>query len=444
MGEGRLHERLAESISQAILSGELSSGSVLPAHRTVAQQIGVSLGTVTRAYDVLQRRGLTRSEKGRGTFVAPRAPRRGTGFDLSVNLPPPFLTTKMLAALMNRMADTVEADLFNWYSPAAGLLEHRMALARAISRGRALQVDPDRLMITNGAQHGLFVALAATAPGPIAMEALTYPGALRAARALGRPLIALSMDEEGVRPDALRDALSAPEPPTTLYAMPSLQNPTGATMSERRRIELVQIAVENDLALVEDDVYSIFAPPDVPTLTELAPERTFHVGSLSKCFAPGLRVGHLLAPTERLEACNAWMQATQSMPNPLSALSMVQGFAEGLNDTVSSSIRADATKRSEIARGIFGNLLCPQTYDGLHVWAPMETVRARDIVLAAARRNIILAPPSAFMVDPHAEHSGLRLCLGTLPENDLASVLTEIAGILSVQNDGVLDFGPVA
>ena len=90
-------------------------------------------------------------------------------------------------------------------------------------------------------------------------------------------------------------------------------------MSRERREELVEIARSHDLLLIEDDVYSVFVSSDIPTLAELPPERTFHVGSLSKSFAPGLRVGHILAPPDRLDACLSWLQATQSMAHPLSA-----------------------------------------------------------------------------------------------------------------------------
>jgi len=441
---GRLHERLAEAFSQAIVSGTLTPGTALPAHRTVAAQVEVSLGTVTRAYDILQRRGLVRSERGRGTFVAPRTPKRTDAVDLSVNLPPAILSTKMLAGLMSRVADSVEADLFNQYSPPIGRLEHRVALAGAVSDGRSLEIDPDCLMLTNGAQHGIFIALAATGTGPIAMEELTYPGALRAARTLGRSLVPIRMDAEGVEPDALREALKADIPPTTLNAMPSLQNPTGGTMSLERRKELVSIAREEDLTLVEDDVYAVFSPPDLPTLAELAPERTFHVGSLSKSFAPGLRVGHVIAPRSKLDVCNVWLQATQSMANPLSALCMAQGIAEGLMQSVSNSIRSEATRRSQIARDILGDRLAPQAHDGLHVWAPMETAYAQEIILAAARRNIILAPPSAFLADNGASISGLRFCLGTVSEDELAATLKEVADLLSAGSDMMLEYGPVA
>jgi len=132
------------------------------------------------------------------------------------------------------------------------------------------------------------------------------------------------------------------------------------------------------------------------------------------------------------------------MAHPLSALAMAQGIAEGLTDGVSKSVRAEAEKRCSVARDVLGDILAPQEFDGLHVWAPMETDRARDIVMAAARRNITLAPPAAFLVDPQSRQSGLRFCLGTLSEADLERTLKDLKELLSVRSDANLDFGPVA
>jgi DNA-binding transcriptional MocR family regulator len=442
-GPGRLHERLTAALADAIVTGELGAGEALPAHRTLAAGLGISVGTVTRAYDLLQRRGLARSEKGRGMFVASTAPSRPARVDLSVNLPPSILTTTMLSNLMSRVAGAVEADQFNSYAPAAGLPEHRATLARKLADGREMEVDPANLIITNGAQHGIFVALAAAPAGPVAIEALSYPGALRAARTMGRALVPVAMDAQGVRPDALRDVLEGPSAPRALYLMPSLQNPTGGTMDAERRAEIVAIAREHDLVLIEDDVYAVFAPRALPPLAQLAPERTFHVGSLSKSLAPGLRVGYLVAPPDRVEACTAWMQATQSMANPVSTLLMSQALGENLARSVEQSVRAEAARRTEVARALLGPWLAPQQNAGLHVWLPMETARARDVVLAAARRDITLAPPEAFMADPEAPESGLRLCLGTLPERDLRQALEVLAGLLSTEAEGALSLQPV-
>lgn len=443
-GPGRLHERLTSAIADAILTGELEAGTALPAHRTMAAELDVSVGTVTRAYDLLQRRGLARSERGRGMFVASTAPVRPSRIDLSVNLPPSILTTTMLSNLMSRVAGTVEADQFNSYAPAAGLPEHRATLARKVSDGRELDVDPANMMITNGAQHGIFIALAAAPEGPVAIEEMTYPGALRAGRTMGRDLVPVAMDAQGVRPDALRKMLKRDGAPRTLYLMPSLQNPTGGTMDAERRAEIVTIAREHDVTIIEDDVYSIFVPRALPPLAQLAPERTLYVGSLSKSLAPGVRVGYLVVPPDRVEACTAWMQATQSMANPVSALLMSQALSENLTKSVEQSIRAEAKRRMDVARSILGPWLAPQEHDGLHVWLPMPTAKARDLVLAAARLNITLAPPEAFMADPEAPMSGLRLCLGTLPERDLRQALEILSGLLSAEAEIALSLQPVA
>jgi DNA-binding transcriptional MocR family regulator len=97
-----------------------------------------------------------------------------------------------------------------------------------------------------------------------------------------------------------------------------------------------------------------------------------------------------------------------------------------------------------VARSLLGPWLAPQEHDGLHVWLPMPTARARDLVLAAARLNITLAPPEAFMADPEAPMSGLRLCLGTLSERDLRQALEIVAGLLSTEAEIALSLQPVA
>lgn len=443
-GPGRLHERLTAGISDAILGGELAAGTALPAHRTLADALDVSVGTVTRAYDLLQRQGLARAERGRGMFVANTGPTRPQRIDLSVNLPPPILTTTMLSNLMSRVAGTVEADQFNSYAPPAGRLEHRAMLARLLTEGRTLELDPANLIVTNGAQHGIFIALAVLPEGPLAIESFSYPGALRAARTMGRPLVSVAMDDQGITPDGLRRALSTDPAPRSLYLMPSLQNPTGATMGPARRREIVDIAREHDIVLIEDDIYAVFAPPELPTLAELAPERTLYVGSLSKSLSPGLRVGYLAAPPDRVEACTAWIQATQSMANPVSALLMAQALTENVTKSVVRSIRLEAKRRTEIARDLLGAHMARQDHDGLHIWLPLPTAKARNTVLAAARFNIALAPPEAFMAHTDDRMSGLRLCLGTLPEQYLRQALEVVATLLSSDTEIDLALQPVA
>ncbi len=439
---GLAHERLTAALAEDILSGAIPAGARLPAHRDLAQRLSISLGTVTRAYEMLQRRGLARSQKGRGMFVNETAPAETGHIDLSVNLPPPVLTAPMLKALLGRAAAKVDARHFNAYEAPAGRPAHRTLLARKLADERGLAFDPTRLAITSGAQHALFVALATAPPGPVAIEEVTYPGALRAARMLGREIVPLAMDEQGVTPDSLRAALSRHEPARVAYLMPSMQNPTGALMEEARRREIAALARQADLTLVEDDVYAVFAPAHLPALAQLAPERTFYIGSLSKSLAPGLRTGNLFAPEDMTEVVNHWLQATRSMADPLSGLIMELGLSEGLDKSVAQSIRAQAQERCGMARAHLGPWLAPQPVDGLHVWLPLPTARARDIVLAAARRDIVLAPPEAFMANPQAEHAGLRICLGNAGLDRLEEALGILAQLIKETGDAGLGLFP--
>ncbi|MCC6007335.1 MAG: PLP-dependent aminotransferase family protein [Rhodobacteraceae bacterium] len=428
--DGLAHERLAEALVEDIAAGLIATDARLPAHRDLAYKLGLSVGTVTRAYAVLQRRGLARSEKGRGMFVS-AAPRAGDGrADMSVNLPPPMLTARMLAEMLGRVGAGIDATAFTAYAPPAGRTDHRVQMARAVGGMRRLELDPDRLLLTSGAQHALLLALAAAPPGPVAIEGLTYPGALRAAHALGRKLVPLPMDAEGLCPEALERALAGPEAPRILYLVPSLQNPTGATMGTSRRHRIAGLARAHDMTIIEDDIYAVFVPRDLPALAELAPERCLYLGSLSKSLAPGLRMGYLHCPPALVGPALRWLDATQSMAHPLSGLMMQYCLVEGLEGTVARSVRAEAGRRNRLARQILGEAVAPVQFEGLHLWLPMPVDRAREIVAQAGAEGIVLAPPEAFMADPGAQDAGLRLCLGNVAEAALPLALERLARIL--------------
>ncbi|MGY6632555.1 MAG: aminotransferase-like domain-containing protein [Alkalilacustris sp.] len=434
----RPYERLVGALAEDILAGALEPDDRLPAHRDVAERLGLSLGTVTRAYDVLQRRGLARSEKGRGMFVNATRPARPRSVDLSVNLPPAVIQSSTLSALIAEVAREIDPETFTRYAPPAGLPEHRLMMARKLAEERGIRVEPAQLMLTNGAQHAIAIALGALPPGPVAVEELCYPGVLRAAQAMGRALVPLALDREGVRPEALEAVLDGDAPPVAAYLTPSSQNPTGVLLPRDRRQRLAALAEARGLWLIEDDADAVFAPADLPSLADLAPDHVLHIGSASKSLAPGLRLGFLVTPPAMIAPCTGWLTATASMGNPLSAMLMSQAIGARLTTSIAGSIRTEAMRRCAVAREVLGPWLAEGTRDALHVWLPMPTARAREIVLAAARLNITLAPPEAFMVDPGAGEAGLRLCLGNAPLSDLRGALEAIALLLRGGQDAAL------
>ena len=159
-------------------------------------------------------------------------------------------------------------------------------------------VDPAQVLITTGSQQGLdLVAKILIDTGSrILVETPTYLGALQAFMPMEPEVVSVSNDDEGVLTDEL--AAKASGGARFLYVLPNFQNPTGRTMSERRRAQLSQRAAGIGLPLIEDNPYGDLwfdQPPPLP-LTARNPDGCVYLGSFSKVLAPGLRLGFLVAP----------------------------------------------------------------------------------------------------------------------------------------------------
>ena len=160
-----------------------------------------------------------------------------------------------------------------------------------------LRIPAERAWICSAGHQGLITSLlAANLIGKtIVVEAITYPWFLRQAAMLGARLISVPLDSEGLNPQALRDLLQR-EAVAAIYTMPTHHNPTGIVSPLSRRNEIVAIAREHNLIILEDAAYSFLVPDEPPRYIDLAPERSFYVASLSKRVAPGLRTAFLAAP----------------------------------------------------------------------------------------------------------------------------------------------------
>ncbi|CAM5774094.1 GntR family transcriptional regulator [Labrys miyagiensis] len=444
-GEGSPHERLVAAIADDIAEGELVPGARLPPHRELAYRLGIGLGTVTKAYAVLERRGLVRSERGRGMFVSGLAARRTGVIDLSVNIPPQMLSERLLAATLTAMARRLDADLFGSYLPPAGRDDHRALLAGWLA-GQKLDARPEHLLICNGAQHALAIAFAAVAPagGVILTEAITYPGAIMLARQHGHRLIGIDTDARGLRPDALEKALHSlarVSRPKLLYVTPTLHNPTAATMDARRREDIAHLCRRHDVVIVEDDIHAIFAGPGHMPIATLAPERTLHVSGLSKVLSPGLRIGSLVVPPAFLERAMSALRTTCTMAAPLACLIMEQWLTDGTAQSVAASIRTDAARRLDLARTLLRLEALPGP-SGFHLWLPMPSSRADRLAAATAAQGVLVMQPRAPLVDVNAAQGGIRLSLGGPSPGPLKEALVIIAGLLG--EEGSRGYGNLA
>lgn len=420
-------ERLVAALAHDILEGKLESGDRLPPHRDLADTLAIGVGTVTKAFAMLERRGLVRSVKGRGTFVALVQTRKGVQIDLSRNAPPAVMTERLLARTLAAVARNIDSGLFSDYPPIAGHEEHRRLVARWFA-GVGMEADPRHLVLTCGAHHA--VALATNAclgrHGTLLTEAHTYPGMITLARHHALPLVGVAMDEQGMAPDALEHALGrAAAGPRALYVTPTMQNPTTATMSLARREAIVALCRAHDVWIIEDDVYSQSAVPGLPPLAMLAPERTFYANSLSKTLNPTLRIGGLVPPPSMYARVIDALHTSAIMVSPLSCSFMAQWMLDGTADAVRQAIRAESVSRVNLARRLLPGL-APQDAAGYHVWLPMPALEAQRIAAAAQAIGVTVTPPASTAADNNATGSGLRLCLGTPGMAELGAALAAI------------------
>ncbi|ATJ82354.1 transcriptional regulator, GntR family domain [Halomonas beimenensis] len=423
---GPRYRRIAEHMAEAIRRGELAPGEKLPPQRQLADRLGVTVGTITRAYTEAQRQGWVESRVGSGTYVRLPEDEDATVFragvpvedgviDMSMALPPPHpLRPQGLQRALRTIAESPLAlQAATDYQPEAGTPAQRARIA-AWQGELGLPDDPDRLLITQGGQHGIHLALRTLAqPGElVAGDALTYPGFICAAQQAHLRLAAVPMDEAGLDVDALA-RLCARHPPRVLYLTPDLNNPTGARLSEARRERLAALAREHDIWLVEDAVQYLPRERRGTPLVELAPERTLHLFSTSKVLAGGLRIGTLTAPERLQERLCSALRSQSWMAPPL----MVEAACRWMEDPASRELLAWQVEEIAARRARALERLAAfgaQSGEGSSlIWLPLPAGRRSSEVQALlARRGLKVSTPEPFCVGSEPAPQAIRLCLG--------------------------------
>ncbi len=421
---GPRYVAIADALAADMAAGRFDAGERLPTHRDLAWRLGVTVGTVSRAYAEAERRGLVSGEVGRGTFVRAALPREAQvmtvapdaapGFiDLNFNFPPSGGEEQALRATLSALATAPETSALLGYQSHAGLPAHRAAASQWLARN-GLEAPAERIAITAGAQHGILVTLAAlTRPGDrILTEALTYPGVQLAARMLGLRLDGLPLDGEGLLPEAFEAACRNNEV-KALYCIPTLQNPTTVTLPEARRRAIAETATRHGVAIIEDDIFRLMAPEAPPPISSFAPEFGYFITSLSKTTAPGLRIGFVAAPEGGFDRITAALRTACWMATPLTAEIATRWIQDGTAARILDARRAEVNARREQALAKLANhrIDCP---DGsLHLWLHLpEPWRSADFAAEARRRGVGVTPAEAFAVGRSNLTHAVRLCHG--------------------------------
>lgn len=429
---------IVEALEADISAGRLALGDRLPTHRELAAKLGLSVGTVTRAYADAASRGLILGHTGRGTFVGGTTARKPSlqadessqHIDLGPTWPL-YAHDPDLGATLRVLMRRKDVQSLLRYSPHAGAMRHRLAGAMW-ARRYCVETKPERVLLCSGVQHALVVILSTLAePGDVILtESLTYPGMKAAAHLLNLRLRGVEMDRDGICPEAFERACRGRRV-RALYTIPTIHNPTTWTTTAERRREIAAIAVRRGVPIIEDEAHQLLETSPPQTYWSLVPEATYFIAGLSKVVTGALRVTYVVVPAEAVERTTEAIWATTWMVPPITAEIAALWIEDGTADRTVARKRREATARQRIAGKLLpidGMESHPQA---LNVWIdPVPRRSVEEVVRAALREGVIVTPGSAFSAGSDAGKDALRVSLSAAgTRTELRRGLTILAGI---------------
>jgi len=407
-------------LEQAIADERLKPGDRLPPQRMLADRLDVDLTTVTRAYGEARRRQLLEGRGAAGSFVAAPKVDLSQVIDLSMNIPPPPAGIDLDDLLRQGVSQVLmhsDVDLLMTYHLGGGSSADRAAGAMWL-QDMLGPVEDDRVLACPGAQSALAaLLLSQTRPGETVLaEPLAYPGLLAAAAQLGRRVVTVGVDHEGMRPDLLTTMVRK-HGARLVYLNPTLQNPTTRTMPAARRAEIASVATRLDLRIIEDDPYWRFAAHAPRPLAYYAPRHVFYVSTLAKCLLPGLRTAYVLTPEG--QAQDEVLTALRSfvlMSTPLTTALSTQWIHDGTAAMLAEGIRQEAWARQALAMRTLGEE-GPADSGGIHLWKALpEHWKGQDFVRKAREAGLNVVAQDSFQAgDGEPARSSapyIRLSLG--------------------------------
>lgn len=376
---------LAHAVSRAIGDGVLAPGDRLPPIRTVAEQLGLSPTTVSAAWATLARSGTIQTRGRRGTVVmehhdvGPSRYRRaldvGTPFalDLSTGTPDPELLPDLRPAL-RRIERAVQPSRY---------LDDPVLPALAELLRADWPFEPARLMVVDGAMDALELIVAAHVRfgDRVAVEDPFFPPLLDLLEAVGAVPVPVGLDDDGPKPADVREAVDAGV--RVLFIQPSAQNPTGASLTEKRVGELARVLRTADVLVVEDDSAGAVASTLGLSLGQALPEKTLHVRSFSKSHGPDLRIAAVGGPGRVVDPLIDRRFLGQGWTSRLlqSVLVDLLTHAPSIR-AVERARQTYAQRRAAIVDVLAAKGVSVAGKDGLNIWVPVRDESVAQLRLA--------------------------------------------------------------
>lgn len=458
-----LQQQIRQRLVSAILEGQLGAESPLPSGRRLADQLGVARNTVVFAYQQLVEEGYLIPRQRSGYFVNPEIlkGRVGSPCPHEQNAAASTAWSDRLTFRPSSQRNIVKPIdwqrytypfIYGQFDPALfptnewreccmrvlSVMEIRDWAQDMIARDdeslveqirtrvlprRGVFASPDEIVVTMGAQQALHLVaeLLISERTTIGIENPGYPDARNIFASRRARLVPLPVDEDGLRADTNLSPLDY------LYVTPSHQCPTTVTIPLERREALLALADKQDLVLVEDDYESqnTFSDTPVAALKSLdRSDRVIYVGSLSKTFAPGLRLGYVVAPAELIAELRALRRLTIRHPASFIqrcfALFLSLGHYDALLRRLARAYNERAQVISEAIALHLPDTTHPPIRGGSSCWLRgPDRLDARALARVAQERGVLIEPGDVFFMADRPPHNYFRLGFSSIPAQNI-------------------------
>ncbi|ODA40349.1 PLP-dependent aminotransferase family protein [Desulfosporosinus sp. BG] len=488
-----LYLQIRSQIRQLILANELPPGFRLPPERTLAASLGVNRTTVVNAYHELVADGLIQPHVGKGTVVV-NAPLSTEHFSLDhftscdsgvrpSSIQPiswqNFYTKQsermynpVLASILDEIGEEDQISFAlgspageyypleefrqisnevmrsgNWqafeYGPTIGHYPLRKYLKEWLSH-RSIHTQTQNIMILSGSQQGLdLLAKVLIEPGDyIVMEEPSFLGAIGVFKAAGAHILTVPLDQEGLRTDLLEQILSRHRP-KFIYTLPTFQNPSGTKMSLSRRQELLKLAYQYHVPILEDDPYSELYYEGMPSPSLKSMDKHGHViylGTFSKMLLPGLRLGWCVAPSAVLEQLALAKQHVDLHTSTTVQWMMTDFCRQGLLDKhlhivrnrYQQQLNTMVTALTEFAPP---GLSWTVPEGGFYLWCELPpSIKASTLLTKAAEKKVTFIPGNAFYINSGGKNR-IRLCFSRHSETTIREGIRRLCtAVLEILN----------
>ncbi|MEP6758028.1 MAG: PLP-dependent aminotransferase family protein [Actinomycetota bacterium] len=334
---------------------------------------------------------------------------------------------------------TEMGDVALQYGGGQGTPELRERLAMLMAE-EGVVADPEDLVVTTGAQQALdLIGKIFINPGDlVAVEAPAYVGALTAFGAYEPRFLPIELDDDGMIVDELDRALVRGERPKFVYTVPNFGNPTGVTMSYDRRRQLVALCREASIPIIEDNPYGLlrFEGEAEQCLRTLDPENVIYLGTVSKTFSPGVRVGWALAEPSVVQRLILAKEAADLCGSSLNMLLTQRWFSDEKRwrGTLANLVDTYRSRRDAMLDALEEHLpegaMWTSPSGGFYVWVTLpEWLDAKALLAAAVERRVAYVPGTAFYPDGRGRNK-LRLAFCYPTEERIREGVSRLGALL--------------